>query len=83
MELLGTAVRRVLADLRSRMDERAGAGIEPSPGSDPRGAGGPTKSLAGKKSGCEGSPAQLAFRQRKGRNKRDKGLPVGRLEAAE
>ena len=46
MERLDQAVHRVLADLRSRMDEKAGAGVEPSPGSLPRDAKGGT-SLAG------------------------------------
>lgn len=46
MERLGTVVARVLADTRRRMDEKAGAGIEPSPGSLPRGQKGGTN-LAG------------------------------------
>lgn len=77
MEQLGTVVRRLLRDVRHRMDEEAGAGVEPSPGSLPRGTKGGT-SLAGEKSGAEkGAPAPLAFHHRVGRDTRDKTLPVG------
>ena len=41
MELLGTAVRRVLQDARNRMDERkTGTGGEARPGKDAPGGGG-------------------------------------------
>lgn len=81
MERLDQAVRRVLQDLRSRMDEKAGAGVEPSPGSLPRGQKGGT-SLAGERAGDPGPAGP-----RKGAWRRDRPTAqqtgAGRLEAAE
>lgn len=81
MERLDEVLTRVLANCRVRMDKRkrkAGGAVEAPPeGAAHRRSGNAARQ--GEKSGCEGAPAQLAFRQRKGRNKRDKGLPeIGR-----
>jgi hypothetical protein len=84
MESLGTVVARVLADTRRRMDEgKGGAAVEAAP-QVTRGQGGVAKSLAGKNAGCEkGATAPIAFHRRGQGRSRDKGLPAGRLEAAE
>lgn len=78
-EPVETVLTRVLANCRVRMDKRrrkAGAGVEPSPGSLPRETKGGT-SLAGEHSGAEGAATPLAFHHRVGRDTRDKTLPVG------
>lgn len=76
MERLGTAVQRVLADLRSRMDEKAGAGDEPSPGRVPRDDKGGT-SLAGGRPGADAAiPARRFVVHPKGGDRALTGAPV-------
>jgi hypothetical protein len=61
MERLGTVVARVLADTRRAMDKRkrkAGAGVEPSPGSLPRDVGGTI--LAGEKRRHVANPTTIS-----------------------
>jgi hypothetical protein len=82
-EPLGDAVARVLGGLRAQQERKAGGAVE-APPVVTRGQGGGTKSLAGKNAGCEkGATAPLAFHRRGQGRSRDKGLPAGRLEAAE
>jgi len=57
MELLGTALRRVLADTRRRMDERKAGGAVEAPPEVPRGKGGET--FAGESPGCDVAPAKV------------------------
>jgi hypothetical protein len=86
MERLDEVLIRVLANCRIRMDKRqrkSGATVEAAP-QVTRGQGGVAKSLAGKNAGCEkGATAPIAFHRRGQGRSRDKGLPAGRLEAAE
>jgi hypothetical protein len=83
-EHIAVVLTRVLANCRVRMDKRkrkAGAGVEPSPGSLPRDAKGGT-SLAGERAGDPGPAGP-----RKGAWRRDRPTAqqqtAGRLEAAE
>jgi hypothetical protein len=81
-EPLGDAVARVLGGLRAQQERKAGGAVEAPPEGTARRGGGFT-AREGKGSGCEkGATAPIAFRRR-GEAARDKGLPAGRLEAAE